>query len=100
MMDEVPKAEFLATLDDVRTQSERLLEDRRAGRGADRPETENELTKVLQELRDVEAAVLRDESPKGERGQRRLLAMQIAFDWNYSDLANRVVALDDLFNAL
>jgi hypothetical protein len=100
MIDEKTKTEFLSALTDVRTHAERLLEALRAGRGSDWPETENELTKVLRELRDVEETVRRGESPRGDRGRRRLLAMQIAFDWNYSDLANRVVALDDLYNAL
>jgi len=101
MIDEEAKTEFMNALEDVRTHAEALLADCRAGRRGDRPESESELVMVLDELKEIEWRVQRDEPrPDNIPGSKRLVSTRIALDWNYSDLADRVMTLSGVWKSL
>jgi hypothetical protein len=100
MIDEETKTDFLNALEDVRTHAEALLADCRAGRRGNRPESEDELMTVLEELKEIEGRALRDDPRPDRPGSHRLVSARIALDWNYSDLADRVMTLSGAWKAL
>jgi hypothetical protein len=94
------KQKFLEVLRDVRAKTGALLATLRAGKRGDIIENEDELKTVLDELRDVEGRVLRNEPIPEVGGQRRLVSARIALDWNFSALASPVMDLSALYRAL